>query len=80
VSVQEIVGAIIDSEQVTSDLETIGRSIAAGRHVEYVSRKRAKTVASFDQDQPVARLAVAPTLFIMEDGTRFVKHDPAPLP
>ncbi len=79
-SVQEIVGAIIDSEEVTGDLETIGRSIAAGRHVEYVSRRRAKTVASFDQDQPVGRLALAPTLFVMEDGARFVKTDPASLP
>jgi hypothetical protein len=70
---QEIVGAIIDTEEITSDLASILRAAAAGRHVDYVSRKRAETVASFRGGETYARLAKSPTLFIVQDGIRFLR-------
>ena len=70
---QEIVGAVIDSKEITTDMAMILRSAATGRNVDYMSRKRAETVASFRGGESFARLAKSPTLFVLENGARFVR-------
>ena len=69
---QEIVGAVIDSKRITDDMTVILRSAAAGRQVDYISRKRAQTIASFRGGDAYRSLARSGTLFVVEDGVRFV--------
>jgi hypothetical protein len=69
---QEIVGAVIDSEQITSDMAAILRSAAAGRQVDYISRRRAETIASFRGGEAYRELARSATLFVVDNGVRFV--------
>ena len=75
VAIQEIVGAVIDSEQITDDIATILQSAAAGRQVDYISRKRAETIASFQGGDAYRRLVRSATLFFLEDGVRFIPSE-----
>ena len=71
---QQIVGAIIDSDEITTDMGIILRAAAAGRHVDYISRRRAETISSFRGGESFAELTRAPTLFVLQDGVRFVRR------
>ena len=62
-AVQEIVAAVIDAGQVTTDLQAMGASLASGRRIEYVSRATAADLAAQSSSRTWAALAAGPTLF-----------------
>jgi hypothetical protein len=70
--IHEIVGAIIDSNSITTDRREIDASTESGRTVEYVSRVAARHRAAEGRSSVWAALAKAPSLFLLDHGIRFV--------
>ena len=70
--IHEIVGAVIDSDLVTTDRREIDASTESGRTVEYVSRVAARLRAAELLFSVWAALAEAPSLFLLDHGIRFV--------
>jgi len=70
-NIAEIVGAIVNSDWITTDSRAIDHSLAKHEDVEYISRNRARIRAAEGQSQLWQRLANAPTLFLVDHGVRF---------
>jgi len=68
---QEIVGAMIDSVTITSDMTRIDASRLFGKEVQYITRKDAKKLAARDRSKPWSQLAAGPTLFLSQDHSLF---------
>ena len=67
----EIVGAIIDATDVTTDVASIDAAVALGISVEYISRLDAHNRDDQDPEGPWRRLSDSPTLFLYDDGVRY---------
>ena len=69
----EIVAAIIDATDVTTDVASIDAAVALGIPVEYISRLDAHNRDDQDPEGPWHQLADSPTLFLYDDGVRYSK-------
>ena len=70
-NIAEIVGAIVNSDWITTDAEAIDASLAKHEDVQYISRNRARIRAVESRSSLWQRLADAPTLFLVDHGVRF---------
>jgi hypothetical protein len=52
--------------------------LAAGRHLQFISRKQAEQQAVDSPSRTWSSLSLAPTLFLLDNGVRFrrVSHEP----
>ena len=64
--IEEVVGAIVGVNTVTTDPRHIESSELLGRSTEYITRRHAK------QSPELVALASAPTLFVLVNGVRFI--------
>ena len=69
---QEIVGAIVAPGCFTLDREQIELFVGHGRRIEYVTRCQAQRMAQKTGATIWNQLATAPTLFLVDNGIRFV--------
>ena len=72
---QPIVGAVVDSEHVETDIKKIDESISQGRDVRLVTRDDAKLAALRGQCGIQARLVNAPIIFFLDRGSRFLPSE-----
>ena len=71
-NLQEIVGAMVSPGCFTLDREQIELFVGDGHRVEYVTRCRAQRMAQKTGATIWNQLATAPTLFLVDNGIRFV--------
>ena len=69
---KEIVGALVDFHRVTTDFPEIDRLLSHGANVHLISRESALNAASRSEGEPPGSLASAPTLFLLENGVRYL--------
>ena len=67
---QEIVAAVIDSNQVTNDPGRVEAALLCGHPVEYVGRARAKELALRKEHEEWSVVAKAPVMYVVIDGIR----------
>ena len=63
---QEIVAAMIDGQEISTDPHEIDTSIAAGHAVEYLNRARIAFLADITGCRPWTELVAAPVLFHLD--------------
>ena len=64
-SIEEVVGALVEDNSTTSDPRRIESAVRLGRSIEYITRQRAK------QSPSLISFAAGPTLFVLVDGIRY---------
>ena len=70
----EIIGAVIDANYVTSDRNRIDAALMCQRCVEFVSRGHARSMARWTNHPQWVALAAAPALWVIVDGVRYRQH------
>ncbi len=68
---EEIIGALIDADYVTTDRNRIDAALMCQRQVEFVSRDHARSMARWTKQPQWVELADAPALWLIVDGVRY---------
>ncbi len=70
-AIQQIIGAIINDEHITTDRNEIEAARRSGHGIKYVTRDRAKLLACQTRSPDWADLASSKTLFLIVDGQHY---------
>ena len=70
-AIQQIVGAVINSEHITTDRAEINAARLTREQIEYITRDRARLVAHQTRSPDWGDLVRGKTLFVVVDGQRF---------
>jgi hypothetical protein len=77
---QEIVGALINWVRITTDPVEIDLLSASGSAVQYISRRQAQRRMTEGDCGDWRKLAEGPTLFVLDQGTRFKRQSSSSSP